>query len=324
MTHVCVTGGSGFIALHLIIQLLEKGYTVNTTVRSLSNKSKISFLLNLQEKFPKKLNLYEADLLTPNSFDESIKEVSIVHHVASPFLPASKVEDPMKQLIEPALKGTENVLNSVLKFGVKKVILTSSIAAICSPMTVKDGSTIDESFWNETSTMEESGGPYRISKLKAEQYATEFCQKNIISLVSINPVLVTGEMLHGDFSLNTSSDMIRQVVDGTLQSTTSACFGFVDVKDVAKAHILASENESCVGNRYIISECQMKYCELPNVLRKLYPNLPITEKVSEQKFPEYKIDNSKSIEELGLIYTPLEDYLKETVETLLKFGYLKK
>eukprot|EP01080_Neovahlkampfia_damariscottae_P007862 gene7862-12333_t len=323
MDFVCVTGGSGFISLHLIIQLLEKGYQVNATVRSLENKKKISFLLSLAEKYPKNLKLFEADLLKPYSFDEAIKDVSIVYHVASPFLPSSKVENPEKDLIEPALKGTENVLNSVLKQGVKKVVITSSIAATCSIISVQEGATIDETVWNTTSTMEESGGPYRISKTKSEEFATKFCKKNEIQMIAINPVLVLGETLHGDFSLNTSSDFIRQMMDNSLSSVSSISIGYVDVKDVAKSHILAAE-KGLFGHRFIISESQLSYVDLSKVLKRLYPNYPITQKIDESKYPDYKIDNSKSKKELGLQYTQLEVYLTEAVESLIKFGYLNK
>lgn len=125
-THM-VTGGSGFIAIHLVNQLLQAGYNVHTTVRDLSNARKVQPLQSLQEKYPGKLDLFEADLLKPGSFEPAMKNCSVVHHVASPFLMAEKIKDGQKDMVDPALQGTRNVLNSVNSTeGVKRVVLTST------------------------------------------------------------------------------------------------------------------------------------------------------------------------------------------------------
>lgn len=125
-THM-VTGGSGFIAIHLVNQLLQAGYNVHTTVRDLNNTRKVQPLRSLQEKYPGKLELFEADLLKPGSFEPAMKDCSVVHHVASPFLMAEKIKDGQKEMVEPALQGTRNVLNSVNSTeSVKRVVLTST------------------------------------------------------------------------------------------------------------------------------------------------------------------------------------------------------
>lgn len=125
-THM-VTGGSGFIAIHLVNQLLQAGYNVHTTVRDLTNTRKVQPLRDLQEKYPGKLDLFEADLLKPGSFEPAIKDCSVVHHVASPFLMAEKIKDGQKDMVDPALQGTRNVLNSVNSTEtVKRVVLTST------------------------------------------------------------------------------------------------------------------------------------------------------------------------------------------------------
>jgi dihydroflavonol-4-reductase len=124
---VCVTGGSGFIALELVSQLLQKGYVVHATVRSLANEKKVAPLRALQAKNEGKLELFEADLLKPGSFDAAIKGCTVVFHVASPFLAPEQIKNGQKELIEPALQGTRNVLAAVnAADSVRRVVLTSS------------------------------------------------------------------------------------------------------------------------------------------------------------------------------------------------------
>jgi nucleoside-diphosphate-sugar epimerase len=126
---VCVTGATGFAASHLIKQLLEKGYTVHTTVRSLSQKERYQFLYNL-ENAETHLKLFEADLLMDGSFDEAVKNCSVVYHPASPFFLATP-KDPQKELVDPAVNGTLNVLNSCsMSQTIKRVVVTSSGAAL--------------------------------------------------------------------------------------------------------------------------------------------------------------------------------------------------
>jgi len=127
-----VTGGSGFIALELISQLLQRGRKVHATVRSLQNEQKVAPLMRLQAEHPNMLELFEADLLKPGSFDEAVEGCSVVYHLASPFLMAEQIKDGQKQCVDPALKGTQNVLNSVnAAEAVKRVVLTSSSRLPC-------------------------------------------------------------------------------------------------------------------------------------------------------------------------------------------------
>nr|RBR02306.1 hypothetical protein FVER53263_10141 [Fusarium verticillioides] len=196
-THM-VTGGSGFIAIHLVNQLLQAGYNVHTTVRDLTNTRKVQPLRDLQEKYPGKLDLFEADLLKPGSFEPAIKDCSVVHHVASPFLMAEKIKDGQKDMVDPALQGTRNVLNSVNSTEtVKRVVLTSTIGAIFGDYidvkSMKD-SILAESYFNESSSV--AHNPYHYSKVVAEKEAWKIQKaQSRWDMVAICPGLVLGPSL---------------------------------------------------------------------------------------------------------------------------------
>lgn len=325
----CVTGGSGFLALHLVKQLLEKGYNVNATVRDLKDSKKISALTELQQKF-NNLKLFEADLLKLGSFDEAVAGCEYVFHTASPFFYPKPDADLEKVLIKPAEEGTKNVLSSVLKHksDVKRVIITSSVAAICNVFKPEENHNYTEKDWNTTSKMDEPNGAYRISKTRAEKAAWEFCQKNNIEMVSVNPFFIIGEVLNTQLdknSINTSSQLVLNYLSGDVKEIPQAMMGFVDVKDVAKAHILAAETKCAAGQRYLCVSEVVEMKDFAKMLKEMYPNYPVPEKLNEKtKLIPFKMDNSKIIKELGMKFRPLSEFLKETVECLIKCQYLDK
>lgn len=175
---IVVTGGSGYIASWIVKYLLEDGKQVRATVRSLKDTSKIEHLIELKEKFKDKLSLFEADLMVEGSFDKSIEGVELVIHTASPFFVAG-VKDAQKQLIDPALQGTKNVLESCNRISsVKRVVLTSSVASILGDNIDSlqvPNQTFTEEHWNTTSNLTHQ--PYAYSKTLAEKEAWEI-QKN--------------------------------------------------------------------------------------------------------------------------------------------------
>ncbi len=127
MSTCLVTGGTGYIGLYVVKELLEHGHMVHTTVRSLKNERKCKPLLELQAAHPSKLRLFEADMLDQGSFKEAIQGCDIVYHIASPFILPQQTKDGMKEIVEPALKGTQNVLDEVNQTqSVRRVVLTSS------------------------------------------------------------------------------------------------------------------------------------------------------------------------------------------------------
>ncbi|THV84014.1 cinnamoyl-CoA reductase [Aureobasidium pullulans] len=193
MSTALVTGGTGFIGIYVIKLLLERGDRVHTTVRDLKDQKKRQPLLSLQNAYPGKLHLFQADLLKKGSFAQAMQGCDIVHHVASPFLVPQQIKDGMKDIVEPAIKGTQNVLNTANQTeSVKRIVLTSSIAAMygdSADVLHYYNATLTESHWNTTSTATSSA--YSYSKVAAEREAWKICHaQSRWDLIAINPGLV--------------------------------------------------------------------------------------------------------------------------------------
>ncbi|KAM0167895.1 hypothetical protein ACHAPF_011536 [Botrytis cinerea] len=190
MSKSLVTGGTGFIGLHVAKILLERGHTVNATVRSLKSPKKLKGLSDLQNKYPEQLCLFEADLLTAGSFKNAMAGCDLVYHIASPFLVPQQIKDGMKDCVEPAPQGTKNVLHSANEIQtVKRVVLTSSIAAIYGDsvdLVKMEDSTLTEAHWNVTITATDD--PYSYSKMIAERETWKLQEaQSRWNMVVINP-----------------------------------------------------------------------------------------------------------------------------------------
>jgi nucleoside-diphosphate-sugar epimerase len=333
-----VTGASGYIASWIVKYLLEQGENVHGTVRKLSDTAKIGHLLALQEKHPGQLHLFESDLLNKESFRKPMEGCSIIMHTASPFFIA-KIKDPQRDLITPALQGTSNVLELANDFpAIKRIVLTSSVAAIYSDaadiLTTKSGS-FTEADWN---TVSDAGhNPYQYSKTLAERKAWEIEQgQSRWKLVVINPGFVMGPSLTKRVD-STSIDTMLSLLNGKFKSgVPDLYFGIVDVRDVAKAHILAATTESASG-RHICVSCVTPIAGMARVLKEKYPTRPIPSSTLPKfilymvgpfmgfswKFLKrnygipYKIDNSWSIKDLGIVYTPLKSTIIDHAEQLI-------
>lgn len=250
---VLVTGGTGYIGSWIVKGLLEKGYTVKLSVRDIQQSDNYAFLLALAEENPGNLEIFQANLLDPGSFDKAASQADAIIHVASPF--KLKVKNNYQELIAPALEGTENILSAAMASKkVKKVVLTSSVGAIYGDLSELDdkiGSAFSEDDFNQTSTMRYQ--PYEYSKTVAEKKAWAMNQlQKRWDLVVINPSFVMGPPLNPN-SQSESLAVMQRYLDGKYSSgVPQLSFGFVDVRDVAKAHIYALENR--VFGRHILAE----------------------------------------------------------------------
>ncbi len=334
---VLLTGGTGFVGSWIAKYLLEAGYSVNLTVRDKQNSEKYAFLQDIVRKNSADLNIFEADLLIENSFDEAAKDCDFAIHSASPFI--LNVKNPQKNLIEPALKGTQNVLSSINKVtSIKKVVLTSSIAAIhgdnkdMHELKIK---AFNEDYFNQTSSIKHQ--PYHYSKLLAEKEAWKIykAQSNW-ELAVINPSFVMGPVL-SKTSKSESITFIKNLIGGKYRlGVPDLFFNFVDVRDVAKAHILAMENNAAKG-RFIIANGTKNIRELAEMIKKMYPKKYKLPLINAPKILMYfvapffgltykfisrnigyriEFDNSKSKLTLKLQYTDFQTSIIDMLESL--------
>ena len=263
MKKVLVTGGSGFIALHCIDQLLEKGFSVRTTIRSEARKDEIYKAMSNYNNLDENLEFNICDLLNDDGWNNAVSGCDYVLHVASPFI--LEVPSDENVLIKPAVDGTLRVLNACSRNNVRKVVLTSSVAAVAYG---HDKSKIyDESDWSNIG--EDSGiTPYAKSKTLAEKAAWDFLDSldsdNKFDFTVINPVGVFGPMLTSD--IGTSNSLVSKLINGELPACPATHMGYEDVRDVAKAHIFSMLNESTNDKRIIVSESEMFFVDVGRIL----------------------------------------------------------
>jgi len=246
MATVLVTGGSGFIASHVIVKLLAAGYRVRTTVRDLTREPDVRALLKEGGVDPEdRLSFARADLLDDTGWAEAMSGCEHVLHVASPF--PEKVPKDENELILPAREGALRVLRAARDLGVKRVVLTSSFAAIGYGHEPRD-EPFDETTWTN---LDAPLAPYVKSKTLAERAAWNFIAEEGrgLELASVNPVGVFGPVLGRDYS--TSILVVQRLVDGEIPGCPKVCFGAVDVRDVADLHLRAMSNPAANGQRFL-------------------------------------------------------------------------
>ncbi|KAH7837864.1 hypothetical protein Vadar_018961 [Vaccinium darrowii] len=309
---VCVTGGSGYIASWIVKLLLQRGYTVKASVRDPRDLKKTEHLLSLDDA-KERLHLFKANLLEEGSFDAAIDGCVGVFHTASPCY--MDVKDPQTELIDPALKGTLNVLESCAKASsVKRVVLTSSMAAVVHtgrPRTPEV--VVDETWFSNQELCKQHKLWYQLSKTLAEDAAWKFVKEKGIDMVTINPGMVIGPLLQP--TLNSSAAEILNLINGS-KTFPNFTFGWVNVKDVANAHIQAFEI-SYANGRYCIVESVEHFSEIVKILHELFPDIQLPEKcVDDNPYsPTYQMSSERA-NSLGIDYIPLKESIKETVESL--------
>ncbi|XP_075488524.1 phenylacetaldehyde reductase-like isoform X1 [Primulina tabacum] len=311
---VCVTGASGYIASWLVKFLLEAGYTVKATVRNPNDPKKVEHLKAL-EGAKERLHLFEANLVEEGSFDSVIDGCQGVFHTASPVL--IQVSDPQTELINPAVTGTLNVLRSCKKVpSIKRVVITSSMASVMfNSDPLNSDVIVDETWYSDPLFCEKTKQWYGLSKTLAEKAAWNFCEENGLELVTLHPGFVIGPYLQPDLNLTTEA-FLNLIKEGQ-QMWPSGIYRYVDVRDVARAHVLAFKNPSASG-RYCLVRKVMHSFNALKILSGIFPslNLPAnreTEAAIED--PPYHVSKEKA-ESLKLDFTPIEVTLRDTVQCL--------
>ncbi|MCH0561768.1 MULTISPECIES: NAD-dependent epimerase/dehydratase family protein [unclassified Streptomyces] len=338
---VLVTGATGYVAGWLVKGLLDAGVTVHAAVRDPGSTAKIEHLVDFAEKAPGDIRFFAADLLEEGSYAEAMAGCRIVFHTASPF--TSQVDDPQRELIDPAVLGTRTVLESANATpSVQRVVLTSSCAAIYTDATdcaKAPGGRLTEDVWNTTASLDYQ--PYSYSKLLAERAAWDIADaQDRWRLVVINPSLVIGPSVNAQ-PTSESFSIVRQLGDGTLRrGAPRAGLGVVDVRDLARAHIAAGYLPDAHG-RHILSGHDADLLALGRALLPRFGDrFPIPRRalpkplvwlaapsaglsrtfVSRNVGVEWHADNGKSRRELGMVYRPLQESMEDMFQQFVEQG----
>ncbi|MCK7612892.1 NAD-dependent epimerase/dehydratase family protein [Roseibium sediminicola] len=343
---VLVTGATGYVAGWLVKELLEAGVTVHAAVRDPAATEKLSHLTAIAETAPGEIRFFKADLLQPGSYEAAMQGCSVVFHTASPF--TVSVKDPQKELIDPAVQGTRNVLETAAATpSVKRVVVTSSCAAIYTDAIdcqQAPGGVLTEAIWNTTASL--SYQPYSYSKTLAEKEAWKIAEnQSRFRLVTVNPSLVIGPAL-AKKPTSESFNIVRQMGDGTMkQGAPKLGIGVVDVRDLAKAHVAAGFVEDAEG-RHIVSGHNTNLLELGKALIDKYGDrYPVPRKslpkwivwavgpilggisrkfVSNNVDIKWRADNSKSKRALGVTYRPYKESMEDMFQQMIEAGVFRR
>jgi nucleoside-diphosphate-sugar epimerase len=343
---VVVTGANGYVASWLVKKLLDEGITVHAAVRNSKNEEKIKHLKEAASQAKGDIKFFDSDLLNEGSYLKAMQGCELVYHTASPF--TTDVKNPQKELIEPAVNGTANVLNTAKEVeSVKRVVVTSSCAAIYTDAidTVNaPGGRLTEEVWNETASLDYQ--PYSYSKTLAERKAWEINEEqDRWDLITVNMSLVLGPALNAKNTTSESVNILKMLGDGQMKmGAPRVGIGLVDVRDVADAHYLAGFTPEASG-RYITSAHETDFLEMGLVLQPKYGDRfplpkkalpkwlvmivgPLTNKLLTRKYVRnnvdvpWRADNSKIKKELNISFRPMKETMEDSFQVLVDEGIL--
>ncbi len=321
MSKVLVTGANGYLATWLITMLLSEGHEVRATVRSDTGEREVREAISRAEVKDGALEVISADLSSDAGWLSAAAGIEEVHHVASP-IPSRQPENP-DELINPAREGTLRVLRAARDVGARRVVLTSSFAAVgYSPKAVRN---YTEEDWTDPDTP--GLAPYPRSKAVAERAAWDFIglEGGDTELVVLNPTFIIGPTLVG--SVRSSLAAVKAIAEGTMPALPRQRFGVADVRDVAVAHLKAAEVPTAAGNRYLLlaDGPTMTWLDLAQGIRDHLGNAgektTLTEAPGEDPVP-LTIHNDRAKRDLGWRPRPAMTTITETVDSLRDLGLL--
>ena len=337
---VLVTGATGYIATHIVQQLLQAGYRVRGTVRSLKNEEKVKPLYELCPEANDKLELVECNLLDENCWDAAVKDCTYVLHTASPVpLVNPKDED---EVIKPAVDGTMFVLRASQKAGtVKRIVLTSSAAAIVYFANPKRRF-LTEQDWSDLKYNNIS--VYSKSKTLAEKAAWDFIKENgKMEMATINPTYVLGPIICGGYA--SIMVILKRLLNAQAPILPNLSFAICDVRDVAAAHVKAMTVPEAAGHRHIVDNGSLWYYQIANVVDEEFrrqgykiptrtaPNfffhiVALFDGTVKRILPalgnKSEFDNSRLRNVLGITPIPIQKSILDMCYSLIETGRVKK
>jgi len=341
---VLVTGGTGFIAQHCVLQLLDAGYDVRVTARSTNRERDLLETLRPHvssgQGLEGRFSVYEADLTSDQGWDEAVAGCTYVLHVASPI--TLKVPKDENEMIVPARDGAVRVLRASSRAGVKRVVLTSSVAAIAYG--VPRDHAFNEDDWSNTNGR--GLDPYMKSKTIAERAAWDFIASsdNVsgMELATILPGLVLGPVLSAHFS--SSGESVKRMLNHEIPGMPDLWFPPIDVRDVAWSHVTAMTLPEAAGQRFVCAIDSVPLLAIATILAEHYG--PLGYKVPLRKLPKFgvrvaalfdrdlrfiipdvgnplHIDSAKIQNVLGLVPRGLSDMTLAMADTMIQYGIVK-
>ncbi|KAJ5690173.1 hypothetical protein N7462_004565 [Penicillium macrosclerotiorum] len=337
---VLLTGGNGFIGSHILSELVQKGHQVCCTVRTPEKGERI---LNDFKNYNSQISLaIVPDITTPGAFDLAVNdEFDIVFHAASPFVYGT-VENN-REFLDPAIKGTTEILRSVKQHApsVKRVIFTSSCAAVIDYDRLKSGDLYNEDNWNPISWEEALHGDpskaYRASKKFAEIAAWEFIknEKPHFDLVTLCPPATLGPLKHSIHSIKDLNESNSRIWRLSCQSSKSTpmpyipVHTYVDVRDLARVQIQAMLVPEAANHRFIVCARQFGFQDICDILRSNFPDLdprvPLGNPGSSSlPAGAYSTDNSKVRRILGVEFRDLKETINDLAKQFLEIESYEK
>ena len=281
---VVITGGSGFIAVHTMLKLLQQNYQVRASLRQLSRADEVRQMLQnggLQATRLEKLEFFQADLTQDSGWQAAMTDADYLLHIASP-TPATRPDDA-DAMVKMAVNGTLRVLTAAKNAGIKRVVMTSASGAVLAGHK-RGHATFTENDWSNLDAPYIDA--YQRSKTLAEKAAWDFANAHALELVTILPTAVMGPILGADYSH--SNGMIRQMLEGKMPLLLNLAFDYVDVRDVADLQLLAMTRPEAKGQRFLAtSSDNISYRQLAQLLRD---NLgDAASKVSSKVLPDFAV-----------------------------------
>jgi nucleoside-diphosphate-sugar epimerase len=334
---ILVTGASGFVGKWCVVKLLEKGYRVRGTVRSDAKARQVRETVGglVGPDAIARLELVQADILDDKGWPEALAGVTAVMHVAT----VIRGDEPRDQslVIRPALEGTERILKATHAAGIKRLILTSSIATVGYGHGQTSGTrTYDETHFTNLENMRWTWA-YCIGKTKAERFAWAFAKDHGLEMTTIHPGAIIGPALDEDASI--SVGLVGGLLDNSTPALPSNGFSIVDVRDVADMHVAALEKPEAIGQRYLATAEYMPFPEVARVVQELYPDRKIVNRAAPDWIiklvamfggPARQIindignvkifDGRKGEALMGHKYITARQSISDTAETVITFG----
>lgn len=334
---ILVTGASGFVGKWCVVKLLEKGYHVRGTVRSDAKGDLVTKTVSalVGAEATSRLDLIKADILADAGWPAAMAGVNAVMHVAT-IIRGDEPKDP-EIVIRPAVEGTERVLRMAHQAGIKRFILTSSIATVGYGHGQTSGRKVyDETYFTKLESMRWTWA-YCVGKTKAERAAWDYATANGMELTTIHPGAIIGPALDEDASI--SVGMVSGLLDNSTPALPSNGFSIIDVRDVADMHVAALTHPESIGQRYLATAEYMPFPKVAAVVQELYPD----RKIVQRTVPDWLIrivamfggparqiindignekvfDGRKGETMMGHPYIGARQSIKDTAESVIRLG----